>query len=166
MGNTGKLHLGKLTMELIWWLITAIVVTIVVQPLWKEFVKYDFIYELIMFIIIVITYTRYLFFIKYTFLAHAQIVKVILIFGSLPFIFYLWQVFFNYQSFLEKQMEGMIEFKIYFRSDISFKERSQTLNYLSYYYKFFGWSSIFAVFISPFRLLVSFWRVYNKTGRV
>jgi hypothetical protein len=166
MGNTGKLRLGKLTMELIWWVITAIVVTIVVRPLWKEFVRYDFIYELIMFIIIFITYTRYLFFIKFTFLAHSQIVKFILIFVSLPFLFYLWQVFFNYQSFLEKQTEGMIEFQIYFRSDITFKERFETLTYLSNNYKFFGWSSILAVFISPFRLLVSFWRVHNKTGRV
>ena len=166
MQDIGKLRLGKLTMELIWWLISAIVVIKVVQPLWKEFVRYDFIYELIMFIIIFITYTRYLFFIRYTFLAHAQIVKIILIFLSLPFIFYLWEVFFNYQSFLEKQMEGMIEFEIYFRSDINFVERNETLQYLSTMYNFFGCSSILAVFISPFRLLVSFWRVYNKTGRV
>ena len=126
MGKTEKLRLGKLMMEMVWWLITAIVVTIVVEPLWKEFVRYEFIYELIMFIVVLLTYTRYLFFIKYTFLAYAQIVKVLLIFLSLPFIFYLWQEFFDYQSFLEKQMEGMVEYEIYFRSNTTFTERFET----------------------------------------
>ena len=80
MENSGKQRLGKLMMEIIWWIITAIVVFMAAQPLWMNFVQYSFVYELIMFGVVFITYTRYLFFMKYTFLAEAQIVKFVLIF--------------------------------------------------------------------------------------
>ena len=111
MENSGKQRLGKIMMEVIWWLITAIVVIMAAQPLWTSFVQYSFVYELIMFGVIFITYTRYLFFMKYTFLAKAQIIKFVFIFLSLPLAFYLIQVFFNYQDFLEKQNDGMLEFQ-------------------------------------------------------
>ncbi len=166
MENSGKQRLGKIMMEVIWWLITAIVVIMAAQPLWTSFVQYSFVYELIMFGVIFITYTRYLFFMKYTFLAKAQIIKFVFIFLSLPLAFYLIQVFFNYQDFLEKQNDGMLEFQEYFRKGISFQEHADTLTYLSKVYTFFGMSAIIAVVFSPFRLLVSYWRVYNKTGSV
>ena len=166
MENSKKQRLVKLMMEIIWWLITVTIVFMVAQPLWGSFAKYSFVYELIMFGIIFITYTRYLFFMKYTFLAEAQVVKFILIFVSLPFAFYLIQVFFNYQDFLEKQNEGMLEFQEYFIKGISFQEHTDILTYMSKVYSFLGMSAIIAVIISPFRLLVSYWRVYNKTGRV
>ena len=112
MENSKKQRLVKLMMEIIWWLITVTIVFMVAQPLWGSFAKYSFVYELIMFGIIFITYTRYLFFMKYTFLAEAQVVKFILIFVSLPFAFYLIQVFFNYQDFLENPFENNFDFII------------------------------------------------------
>lgn len=166
MDNLGKQRTGKLFMELIWWMLTALVVWMVTQPLWFNFVKHHFTYELIIFIVVFITYTRYLFLLKYTFLAKLQVIKFLLIFASLPLAFYLLQLFFNYQDFLERQNEGMVEFQSYFREGISFNEHYDTLNYLTKVYSFFGLSAIIAVIVSPFRLLVSYWRVYNKTGRV
>ncbi|WMX14778.1 MULTISPECIES: hypothetical protein [unclassified Aureispira] len=166
MDNLGKQRLGKLGMELIWWLLTAVVAWIVTKPLWSEFVRQEFIYELILFIIIFITYTRYLFLLKYTFLSHFQIGKFILIFASIPLTFYLIQMFFNYQDFLERQSDGMEEYQIYFRSDITFSEHGKVLAYMTKVYSFFALSAIIAVVISPFRLLLSFWRVYNKVGTV
>ena len=166
MEHLGKQRMGKFLMELIWWLITAIVVWMVAEPLWGNFVQYEFVYEAIMYVIVFITYARYLFLLKYTFLAHFQVMKVLLIFAALPLAFYLVQVFFNYQDFLEKQNQGMIEFQIYFREGITATEHFETLNYLTKVYSFFGMSAIICVVISPFRLLLSFWRVYNKTGMV
>lgn len=166
MEMQGKAQLGKLAMELIWWLITAVVAFMVAQPLWGDFVKHDFIYETIAFVVIFITYTRYLFGLKYTFLANFQVLKVLLIFISIPFIFYMVQVFFAYQEFLEGQSEGMIEYDSFFREGITFNERHDLLTYLTSVYTFFGIGAILIVFLSPFRLLVSFWRVYNKTGNV
>jgi len=166
MDNLGKQRTGKFLMELIWWMLTAIVAWLVARPLWSEFVRYEFIYDLILFIVIFITYTRYLFLLKYTFLSHFQVGKFILIFASIPLAFYLIGLFFNYQDFLERQSEGMEEYQIYFRADMTFDEHGEVLKYLSKVYSFFALSAIIVVIIAPFRLLLSFWRVYNKVGTV
>lgn len=166
MDNLGKQRTGKFLMELIWWMLTAIVAWLVARPLWSEFVRYEFIYDLILFIVIFITYTRYLFLLKYTFLSHFQVGKFILIFASIPLAFYLIGLFFNYQDFLERQSEGMEEYQIYFRADMTFEEHGEVLKYLSKVYSFFALSAIIVVIIAPFRLLLSFWRVYNKVGTV
>jgi hypothetical protein len=166
MENLGKQRVGKILMELVWWMLTGIVAWLVARPLWSEFVDYRYIYELILFIVILITYTRYLFLLKYTFLSHFQVGKFILIFGSIPLIFFLINLFFGYQDFLERQSEGMEEYQIYFRADMSFEDHGKVIKYLSKVYSFFALSAIMVVVISPFRLLLSFWRVYNKVGTV
>lgn len=153
-------------MEIIWWLFTFTATFFIVQPLWKDFRNYQFIHQLILFIIVFITYSRYLFFLKYTFLAHSQKAKFALVFLSLPFAFYLGTNFFELQSFLDKMSEGMVEYESYFRDRISDNQRFIALNYLNKMYTFFGVSAIIAVIFSPFRLLLSYWRVYNKTGTV
>ncbi|BDS14162.1 hypothetical protein [Aureispira anguillae] len=166
MENLEKQRVGKLLMELIWWGLTGLIAWMVTQPLWADFVKQHFIYEVIIFVVIFITYTRYLFLLKYTFLAKLQPLKFILIFASIPLAFYLIQLFFNYQDFLEKQNEGMIEFQSYFREGITFNEHYDLLRYLTKVYTFFGLSAIIIVVMAPFRLLISYWRVYNNTGTV
>lgn len=166
MDNLGKERLGKALMELLWWLVTAIITWVIVKPLWSGFVIHDFIYELILFVVVFITYSRYVFGLKYTFLAYFQPMKFALIFLTIPFGFYLIQLFFGYKDFLEKQNEGMVEFDTYFREGLSFNEHYQLLEYLSSMYNFFALSAIIIVIIAPFRLLISYWRVYNKTGMV
>ncbi|MBL4650411.1 MAG: hypothetical protein JKY03_11835 [Aureispira sp.] len=166
MENLEKQRVGKLLMELVWWILTGIVAWMVARPLWSEFIQYGYIQELILFIVILITYTRYLFLLKYTFLSHFQAGKFILIFGTIPLVFYLIHLFFGYQDFLERQSEGMEEYQIYFRADMTFNEHGEVIQYLSKVYSFFALSAIIVVVISPFRLLLSFWRVYNKVGTV
>lgn len=166
MELNSKKNLSILSMELLWWLITCIVIVLTVQPIWGNFQVKDFLYELILFQLIFITYVRHLFGLKNTFLAHAQKVKVVLIFVSLPLAFYLIQLFFNYQDFLDKQNEGMVEFDQFFAEGISLDRHGYTMEYLTKVYLFFGLSAIISVVVSPFRLLLSYWRVYNKTGNV
>lgn len=166
MENLQKQRLGKLIMEGVWWLITALAAFLVVQPLWDEFQRYDFIYELILYIIIFITFSRYVFFLKYTFLAYFQKMKFLLIFISLPLIFYLVQEFFEFQDFLERQNSGLEEAQIYFKEDLGFQARYGTLEYLSKVYTFFAIAAIITVIITPFRMLKSYWRVHNETGTV
>ncbi len=161
-----KTNLTKIMLELLWLLITAIVVILTVQPVWFNFELKHFLYELVLFQAIFITYTRYIFTLKNTFLAKAQKLKVVLLFLSIPLTFYLVQLFFNYQDFLDKQNEGMQEFAQYFVEDISNDTHYETLQYLTKVYLFFGFGAIISVIMSPFRLLVSFWRVFNKTGTV
>jgi hypothetical protein len=166
MENLQKQRLSKIIMELVWWLVTAIAAFITVQPLWGYFQRYDFIYELILYIIVFITFARYVFFLKYTFLAHFQMMKFVLIFLSLPLIFYMVQEFFEFQDFLERQNSGLQEAQIYFKEGLGFQDRYGILAYLSKMYTFFAVAAIITVVITPFRMLKSYWRVYNKTGTV
>lgn len=166
MENQGKQRMGMLMMEILWWIITAVVIWMVTRPLWGDFVKYDYINYLMLYIVVFITGARYLFLLKYTFLAKLQPVKVILLFACLPLAFYMIQVFFDFQDFLERQNEGNKEYMLFFRENISFQVRFATIAYLTNVFSFFGMSAIITTIIFPFRMLISFWRVYNKTGMV
>ncbi len=154
----------KIAMEAIWWLITFVVIWIVTAPMWAAYIKNDYIYDSILNIIIFITFTRYLFLLKYTWLAHVQAAKFIIIFSCLLLVFYLIQQFFAYQDFVDK--EGTALFMSYFRPDIQPTEWYRVMNYTTKEISFFGVGAIIATIVLPFRLLVSFWRVYNDTGTV
>lgn len=166
MDLTQKQQMGKLMMEAAWLLLTGIIVWLLAQPYWRPFKQHDFVYQVMIFAVVFITYARYLFLLKYTFLSHFQVMKFLLIFLSIPLAFYLVQLFFDYQDFLERQNEGMEEFGKYFQDYITLDQRYQILRDLTPLYNFLGISAIITVIIMPFRLLISFWRVYNKTGMV
>ncbi len=151
-------------MELLWWVFTFLVAWVVVNPMWMPFVKYDFIYDCIFNVIIFITFARYVLFLKYTFLAKFQIGKFILIFACIPLGFYTIQEIFAYQDFLDN--EGTAEFLDFFRPDIGTNALYEILDYTTQQILFFGVAAAISVIILPFRLLVSFWRVYNNTGTV
>ena len=162
----GKQRLSKLIMELLWWLVTGIVAWIITQPFWAPFADTEFVVELALFVVVLMTVARYVFLLKYTFLAHFQAMKFILIFISLPLMFWAIQEFFEFRDFYETQSEGMVAGAGYFKSGLSFSERYAILQRLLPLYTFFAWGAIFTVIAMPFRLLVSYWRVYNKTGTV
>jgi hypothetical protein len=154
----------KLQLELIWWLITAIIVFMVIYPIINNMVKYEFLISNIIFICVFITYSRFIFLLKHSFLAYFQAAKFVIIFMSIPLIFKLIEWIFNYQSFL--QTEGLQSFSTFFKPNINFKTQQQLLNYMSREFLFFGVGAVIAAVVLPFRLLISYWRVYNKKGTV
>lgn len=166
MENLQKERLGKIMMEIVWWLVTAIAVFFIVQPFWANFKQYGYIYRIMFYAVVFITFARYVFLLRYTFLAHFQKMKIFLIFLSLPLVFYMVQEFFEFRDFLERQNSGLEEAQIYFKEDVGFQERYEILAYLSRVYTFFAIAAIITVVITPFRLLKSYWRVYNNTGTV
>lgn len=155
---------GKLIMEVMWWLITAVVIWIVTKPLWNTYEKHDFIYDSIVNIVVFITFSRYIFLLKYTFLAKFQVAKFIIIFACIPLGFYLIQEFFAFQDFLDK--EGTAYFQSFFPLYIDSNKLYSIIDYTTKEISFFGIGAIITTIILPFRLLISFWRVYNNTGTV
>jgi hypothetical protein len=154
----------KLQLEIILWLFTAIITFMVIYPILNNFVKYDFLYSNIIFVVVFITYTRLIFLLKYSLMAYAQWLKFILIFASIPLIFKLIEWIFNFQSFL--QTEGLESFAQHFKTGLSDESKQSLLAYMRREFLFFGVAATISAFILPFRLLISFWRVYNKTGKV
>ena len=154
----------KLQLEIIWWAVTAIITFMVIYPILNNMVKYEYLTSNIIFVIVFITYTRYIFLLKHTFLANWQPIKFVVIFFSIPLVFKLIEWIFNFQVFL--QSEGLQSFAVHFKSGISSASRDQLVNYMRSEFLVFGVASTVAAIVLPIRLLISFWRVYNKSGRV
>lgn len=164
MEATSKTFYSKIAMESVWWLITILITAMVTRQYWYGFENKDFMNNLIVYCIIGITYARYLILLPYTFLAQFQIGKFVLIFASIPLAFYLIQELFEYHELLAN--DGTQVFQAYFKSSMTTNDIYSLLERLSPVYTFFAVLSIMSVIILPFRLLISFWRVYNNTGKV
>jgi hypothetical protein len=154
----------KLQVELISWLITAIIVYLVVSPIMHTFSNFEYLYVNILFVGVFVTYTRYIFMLKYTFLGDWQKAKIFFIFLSIPLVFYLIQFVQGFEEFVGD--EGLRNFEQYFTSDTTYEEQHAALTYMRREMMFFGTSAVIVAILLPFRLLISFWRVYNNTGRV
>ena len=154
----------KLQLEIILCLLTAIITFMVIYPILNNFVKFGFLYSNILFIIVFVTYTRLIFLLKYSLISHVQWIKFLIIFVSIPLVFKLIEWVFNFQSFL--QTEGLESYNAYFKPGLSDSTREALLNYMKREFLFFGVAATISAIILPFRMLISFWRVYNKTGKV
>jgi hypothetical protein len=154
----------KMQLEIISLLITALLTYLIIYPLLNSFSQFQFLISNIFFIVIFFTYSRYLFLFKHTFLADFQWAKFAVIFISLPLGWYLVENLQNFQIFLDD--EGLGNFEKHFKTGIDYEQKQTVINYMRREMIFFGSSAIIAAFILPFRLLISFWRVYNNTGNV
>ena len=67
---------NKILLESIWWVVTAVIVTVVMYPIWTNFPAYKFNGVNIATIVLFVTFARYTFFLKYTFLATWQYAKI------------------------------------------------------------------------------------------
>jgi hypothetical protein len=154
----------KIQIELLSWLITAIITYLIVSPILATFSEFDYLYSNIIFVVIFLTYTRYIFLLPYTFLAHWQLGKFLFIFASIPLVFYLVNAVFLFEEFSND--EGLVLFEKYLNPNISYVEQQASLTYMRREMLFFGSSSIIVAVLLPFRFLISVWRVYNRTGKV
>ena len=93
----------KITLELVWWVITAIVVWIVLQPIHKAMYVWPFEWTNVMFVVVLITLTRYIFLLKHTLISKRQVLKIVLMHLMFPFTFWLVERINEFLRFIEKQ---------------------------------------------------------------
>lgn len=143
-------------LELLWWLITFLILVAVLVPIYLKVDHYDFYLLNSVFIIGFITFTRYIFFLPFTWLAHTERWKVILFFLCIPFLFYLLQGINQFQVFLDEEgPEALIK-------NLQGKTLSDMTTYIRSEMLLFGVGSIISGLIFPFRLLISVWRKRNR----
>jgi len=148
-----------LALELLTLFFSIILAFLVLLPLTNKEVDYPFFTENTVFIFTFILVTRYLFFLKYFFLAKQQAIKVLLFFIFIPFIFYLIGSFHGFRTFLDE--EGMYAPMRNLPAD----KALWLGNYMYYEMVLFGSGSIVACIIFPFRLIFSVWTLKNR-GKV
>jgi heme/copper-type cytochrome/quinol oxidase subunit 2 len=154
----------KIQLELLWWLFSTIILLFVTYPIFSSLKSYDFWISNILFVLIFVTYSRQIFFLKHSFLAQQQVLKFVLIFASIPLIFKSVEWLFDYQHFI--QTDGQEKLLKQFREGYNFNEKLKTVNYISSQYMFFAVATIISAIVLPFRLLISYWRVHNKHKEV
>ena len=146
----------KLRFELLWWIATALVAFVVLYPIFSSVRNFPFYFINTVYIIVFITLSRYLFFLRYTFLANRQLLKVTLIFLCIPLAFLLIQELNGFQTFLDEQGQDAIV------RNLKREVRPGMFRYIYNEMLLFGVGSIIATVLFPFRLVLSVWRVQNQ----
>jgi F0F1-type ATP synthase assembly protein I len=151
-----KKHQLKWTLELIWWILTFLVAAGVIFPVWSATSNYPFYLTNLIFVIATITFTRYAFLLKHTFLARWQAGKLILIFLAIPVVFLLVQEINLFQSYLDEN-----GFDPFIR-DVAADRQRRLAGYIHSQMIFFGVGSVIAGVALPLRLVLSIWRQRNR----
>ena len=149
---------GKLKLELVWWVVTAVVVSTVMFPIWRGYPEFGFRFLNVVFIVVFVTFTRYIFLLRYTFLAERQYVKIGMILFSLLITLTLIVQMNDFQRYVsEHNLSDMLRGVV--------TERQEALwGYIKTEFVLFAMGSIVASIVLPARLMMSVWRVSNHEG--
>lgn len=153
--DTTKLRLSGL-MELIWWIMTALVVVVILFPVFENVPEYPFWTYNILYITLFITYTRYIFHLKHTWLARLFWLKIIFIFTSIPVTFLLIEGINSFQVYLDEV--GINDFL----GHLSNVQQQSLATYIRTEMIFFGTAAVIGSILWPIRLIISIWRVRNR----
>ena len=144
-----------LRLEMIWLLITAVVALIIVGPILYRLPAYQFLWPNLAFILVMITFTRYIFQLRYTFLANWRIIKVALIFICLWIAFLMVQEINGFQTFLDENGPEAVV------GSLPREDQAGMMTYIRSEMLLFGVGAVISCAVLPLRLVVSLWRRWN-----
>ena len=148
---------NKILLEAIWWLITAVIVAIVMYPIWTNFPAFKFNLMNIINIVVFITFARYTFFLKYTFLATLQKAKIAFVLFTVAIIATLMTQIQSFNVWIDGGDPDILLESVG-KTDM----REPLLNYIKSEYVFFVVAAIVSALFLSARLLVSVWRLRNR----
>lgn len=146
----------KMQLEFYFWVLTLVVAAGILLPILSTLPEYRFLLPNIVYIVVAITMTRYLFLLKHTFLAKRQVLKVAISLLCIPLLFYLVQALNGFQTFLDEEGPEAIV------GPLAYSSRSGLMTYIRSEMLLFGVASIISAFVLPFRLILSVWRTRNR----
>ena len=139
-------------------LMTAVVVVVVMYPIWTQFPQFKFQWTNVLYIIAFLTFTRYTFLLRYTFLAKAQNVKIGFILLTLIIILGLVTQIQDFNVWIDAgDPERLMPL-------VPQPKRDGLLNYIKSEFLFFAVGAVVASAFLAGRLLMSVWRTRNKEG--
>lgn len=150
-------HSLAFILEIIWWVFTLFLIIAVLYPIYtKAADTYPFFKSNMLFIIAFVTFTRFIFLLKYTFLANLEKTKVAIILFSAIIVFFLVNELNFFQTYLDEKGLGS------FLGHLSLPEQNTLGTYINRMTLFFGVGSAIAAAVLPFRLVLSIWRGRNR----
>ncbi len=139
----------KLKLELLWWVFTAILVMAVLAPIYINKLTFPFYFSNVVFIVVFVTVTRYVFLLKHTWLVEFKWLKIALTLGSVILIFILSTSMIDFNNYLEDV--GLQEVV----KDLPVEKQYRMIRYIQREVIFFGVGGIVAMIILPFKMLRS-----------
>ncbi len=147
-------------LELIWWGFTLIAISAVLLPIWLQTHDYPFYFPNALYIVIFITFTRYTFFLKHTFIAKMLWPKLLILAGSTIVTFIIIMSLGDFSNYLEeKGLQTVVD-------HLPLARQYPLLRYIQGEMIFFGVASALSAIILPLRMLISIFRMYNNDGTV
>lgn len=155
--NPGKPNKWKWVAEILFLLLSIALAVLVMRPIHDYYGDHFHYYvSNYAFIVLFLTYSRYLFLLKYTPFSHNMWIKLILVFASIPLMLWLVDDTYDFRRMLEEEgLEPMVQSKV-------LDTRMNLAKYAKYEYLFFSSSAIITIILIPFRMMISIWRVKNK----
>lgn len=141
--------------ELIWWLLTAVLVYVILLPVPGAFSGFSFLFQSVIFIVAFITLARYIFLLHLTPIKNYKPAKVVLIFLSVPLIFMLVQFLNNFFIYVDEH--GFESLVSHVNLNTS-KDVQRTARYIQTIIVFFGTASIIAAVLLPIRMVISLYK--------
>ncbi len=139
-------------------LMTAVAVVVVMYPIWAQFPEFKFQWTNVLYIAAFLTFTRYTFLLRYTFLAKAQNVKIGFILLTLIIILGLVTQIQDFNVWVDAgDPERLMPL-------VPQSKRDGLLNYIKSEFLFFAVGAVVASAFLAGRLLMSVWRTRNKEG--
>jgi hypothetical protein len=151
-----KANVLKITLELIWWVITGAVVWFVLKPIHKAMYVWPFEWTNILFVVTLLTLTRYIFLLKHTFITNQQVLKIVLMLLMFPLTFLMIERVNEFLGFIEEQGWEPLT------GHLPPSQRPAIEEYIWGEMLFFGVGSAIAAPAFAIRMMLSIWRTRNR----
>ncbi|MCB0534208.1 MAG: hypothetical protein H6574_23755 [Lewinellaceae bacterium] len=145
-----------LWLELLWWVLTALIVWLVLYPIHKAMYVWPFEGWNIAFVVCTITLTRYIFLLKFTPIAWLQEVKVGLILLMFPLTFIMVDAVNGFMVYIEEHTWEALT------GHLPAAQQKGIESYMWTEMLFFGVGSFVAPPVFAVRLFMSVWRTRNR----
>lgn len=143
-------------LEVIWWVVTAIVVYAVLRPIHQAMYTWQFEVQNIIFIVTLITLARYTFLLPHTLIARQQILKIVLMLAMIPLTTFLVNGLNHFMLHIEEHTWDPIT------GHLPAYQKKSTEDYIWGEMLFFAVGSIISAPVFAVRLMISIWRVRNR----
>jgi len=145
-----------LSLEIVWWLATALILFGTLYPILAVVDDFPFFWPNILSIITLITLGRHIFLLRFSFLANLKSFKIVLFFLSIPFVFFLFSQLHAFRIYTDEVgLQKLL-------SELPYAEQGKMIPYIKNEFIFFGVGAIISAVIFPFRMLMSVWRMINR----
>jgi hypothetical protein len=146
----------KWWLESIWWIITAVVIYAILVPVYKAMHVWPLLTWNIIFIAALVTMTRHIFLLPYTFLARKQVLKVAIILALFPITFALVNGLNIFLTYVEENTWETLT------GHLPAEQKRAIESYLWTEMIFFGIGSVIAAPALAVRLFISIWKQHNE----